>query len=142
MIPFNFERLDSRAIPPSKSRPSDAGWDLFALEDTVVHPGEFKYIPVGWKINVPLDKHLFALNTGSYTLSKECIIVLPGVIDAGYPGDIGPNAFNLGKRVWHVKRGDKVSQVLFIQLADMQVDPCFTMPATREAKEEWRGDLG
>ena len=50
-----FARLDDRAVLPTQGSAQAAGWDLYAIEDTVVPKGASVLIPTGWAAAIPKD---------------------------------------------------------------------------------------
>ena len=48
-----FARLDQRAILPTQGSAQAAGWDLYAIEDTLVPKGSTVLISTGWAAAIP-----------------------------------------------------------------------------------------
>ena len=48
-----FARLDERAVLPTQGSAQAAGWDLYAVEETVVPKGSTVLISTGWATAIP-----------------------------------------------------------------------------------------
>ena len=48
-----FARLDERAVLPTQGSVQAAGWDLYAIEETVVPKGKSVLISTGWAAAIP-----------------------------------------------------------------------------------------
>ena len=87
-IPIEF--CHPNAKMPAYAHPSDAGMDVYALEDITIAPGETKLIPIGIKVALPLGYELQVRPKSGRSLhSKLRIANTPGTIDAGYRDEIG-----------------------------------------------------
>ena len=69
---------------PSKKNQSDAGFDLFAVEDVVIYPGQSKKVPLNIKLKLP--QGTWASITGKSGLGAQGLLVHAGVIDQDYRG--------------------------------------------------------
>ena len=48
-----FARLDERAVLPTQGSAQAAGWDLYAIEETIVPKGKSVLISTGWAAAIP-----------------------------------------------------------------------------------------
>src|SRR5690625_6449072 len=87
-IRVGFKRLDESAIIPTKAHVSDSGFDLYALEDTIIEPGETKVIPTGIAVSLPAGYEA-QVRPRSGVTAKTKLRVQLGTIDNGYAGEIG-----------------------------------------------------
>ena len=115
------KKLHEDAIYPTQANEDDAGWDLYALEDTEL---EFA-VPVKVKtgIAVQMPKGWWANIKPRSGLGSKCIDVLGGVIDSGYTGELVVMLVNLnsarnsaGLPIYSIKKGDKIAQLVFTKL--------------------------
>lgn len=81
---MNFTKIDPRAITPSKNGIDDAGWDLFALEDIILRPGETKLVSTGLRIRMPFTGLVWPRSG----LGVKSVIVHAGCIDIPYRGEL------------------------------------------------------
>ena len=96
----------------SKGHPSDAGWDLYANEDSTILAGERGLIDTGIQLEIP---HGYAglIWPRSGMAVKNGIDVLAGVVDSGYTGVVKVCLYNSGKEDFEVNRHDRIAQILF-----------------------------
>jgi len=110
---LRVKKLDPEAIIPTKANRTDAGYDLYALEDIEVPAINHKLIKTGISIAIPVG-YVGLIWPRSGLAYKNGIDVFAGVIDAGYRGDVGVILYN--SRVndhYQVKKGDRIAQILF-----------------------------
>ncbi len=117
-----FRRLDDEAALPSARHPGDAGLDLRANVDVEVFPGERAMIPTGIAVAIP-DGHagLVLPRSGLASTHGLTLANAPGLIDAGYRGEVFVSAVNLD-RVEAVKigRGDRIAQLVVVRIPEVE----------------------
>jgi dUTP pyrophosphatase len=87
-IPIEFCHPDAKT--PAYAHPSDAGMDVYALEEITINPGETKLIPLGIKVAIPLGYELQVRpKSGRCLKTKLRVANAPGTIDAGYRDEVG-----------------------------------------------------
>ena len=110
-----IRRLDAAAILPTRAHPDDAGLDLYALEDSVVPPGEGRLLRTGVAFAIPLGHVGLVCDRSS--LARRGLKTAGGVIDAGYRGEVGVVVWNLSREPQPVKKGERAAQLLVIPIA-------------------------
>ncbi len=111
-----FRRLDPGAVLPEAQHPGDAGLDLRANADVEVLPGERAMIPTGLAVAIP-DGHAGLVLPRSGLASKHGLTLAnaPGLIDAGYRGEVVVAAMNLDRtESVKVARGDRIAQLVIV----------------------------
>ena len=99
--------------PPTQAHPDDAGLDLYASQDMVVHPGTFVDVPTNTWIDLPPTT--WGLLTGrSSTLRTHHLLVAQGVIDEGYTGELFFGCWNLGTEPVQVQVGTRLAQLIIV----------------------------
>lgn len=113
--------LITKGLDLKKAHEDDAAYDLEACErDTItLYPGAHGLIRTGIYAAVP-KKTVGLICSRSGLALKHGIFVLnaPGVIDAGYRGEIGVILFNGGVDPFVVRPGDRIAQLLIVPLAN------------------------
>ena len=110
MIKFN--KLDSKARVPFRANPTDAGADLYSVEDCMIQPLERKVISTGLRIKIP-EGYYGRIAPRSGLAVKQGVDVLAGVVDSGYIGEIKVVLLNTDKsNTFFVKEGDKIAQLI------------------------------
>lgn len=129
-----IQRLDADLPMPKYARPGDAGIDLYARVDAEVAPGARLLVPTGIAIALPagfvaltVPRSGFALKQGGTLLNS------PGVIDAGYRGEIGSIVHNTDSGTLHIKRGDRIAQMLIMRLPEVTLTEVESLPGTQRA---------
>lgn len=128
------QRLDAGLPMPKFARPGDAGLDLYARADAIVEPGGRALVPTGIAIALPagyvaltVPRSGFALKHGGTLLNS------PGVIDAGYRGEIGSIVHNTDAAPLQIRRGDRIAQMLILQLPAITLTEVEALPGTQRA---------
>ena len=86
-IPIEFCLPDAKM--PAYAHPTDAGMDVYALEDITIAPGETKLIPIGIKVALPYGYELQVRpKSGRCLKTKLRVANAPGTIDAGFRDEI------------------------------------------------------
>lgn len=94
-----IKRLHPDAVIPQYAHEGDSGFDLVAVEDVVVEPGETALIPTGIAVELPLGYELQVRPRSGITLRTKLRVQL-GTIDSNYRGEIGVIVDNAIKRSW------------------------------------------
>lgn len=88
VIPIEY--CHENAKMPAYAHLTDAGMDVFALEDITIAPGETKLVPIGIKVAIPYGYELQVRpKSGRCLKTKLRVANAPGTIDAGYRDEIG-----------------------------------------------------
>ncbi|MGH2788819.1 MAG: dUTP diphosphatase [Actinomycetota bacterium] len=132
---LEIKRLDPDLPLPDYARPGDAGLDLIAADDISLGPGERAAVPTGIAVAIP-DGHAGFVHARSGRALREGIALVnaPGLIDAGYRGEIKVIVVNLDRtEVVHIKRGDKIAQLVIQPVATVRLAPVEELPATERS---------
>jgi dUTP pyrophosphatase len=113
-------RLDPDLPLPSYSHAGDAGLDLLARHDGVVlAAGRRLLMPTGIAVAIPVGHAGFVLpRSGLASKHGVTVVNAPGLIDAGYRGEIKVVLLNTDPTTdYTIHRGDRIAQ-LVIQRVD------------------------
>jgi len=111
-----FERLDPAAELPAAQHPGDAGLDLRSTIDVEVGPGERAMVPTGVAVAIP-EGHAGLVLPRSGLASKRGLTLAnaPGLIDAGYRGEVTCAVVNLDRETpVRISRGDRIAQLVVV----------------------------
>lgn len=87
-IPIELCHPDAKI--PTYANDTDAGMDVYALEDITIHPGETKLIKTGLKVAIPVGYELQVRpKSGRALKTKMRVANSPGTIDSGYRDEVG-----------------------------------------------------
>lgn len=116
---MRIKKINSDAIIPTRTNPTDAGLDLYALGYDHIHNGGNTLLHTGIAIEIPPG--YFGLIKERSGMSLQGIAVLGGVIDSGYRGEIKVNLQwidpKMGKHeLYDIGKGDKIAQLLILPI--------------------------
>jgi dUTP pyrophosphatase len=124
-VDLPFTRLRPEGELPQAQHPGDAGLDLRAAEGVTVKPGERAMVPTGVAVAIP-DGHAGLVLPRSGLASKKGLTLAnaPGLIDAGYRGEVVCAVVNLDPHEpVEISAGDRIAQLVIVALPD--VSPAF-----------------
>jgi dUTP pyrophosphatase len=82
-------QLHESAIIPKYAHHSDAGLDLFSIDELEINPGESQLIHTGISIELPEKTEAQIRPRSGLALNhKITVLNAPGTIDEGYRGEI------------------------------------------------------
>ena len=113
-----FKRLDPEAELPKAQQPGDAGLDLHATADVRVAPGERAMVPTGLAVAIP-EGHAGLVLPRSGLASRHGLTLAnaPGLIDAGYRGEVICAVVNLDREEpVRLAKGERIAQLVIIAL--------------------------
>jgi dUTP pyrophosphatase len=136
-VQIDVKRLNPEARLPVRTHPGDAGADLFSVESLVIPPGERRDVGTGIAIAVPAGYGGFVQPRSGLAFKRGIMLVnSPGLIDAGYRGEVRVCVFNSGSEPFAVGVGERIAQ-LVIQRVE---EPAFV--EVSEMSETARGNGG
>lgn len=130
--------LDPGLPAPSYENPGDAGMDLRAREDVTLAPGARASVPTGISLALPAGYvGLVCPRSGLAWRAGVGVVNGPGVIDAGYRGEICVILVNHDPvETIALKRGDRIAQLLVMPIPAVRLVPVESLPGSH------RGDGG
>jgi dUTP pyrophosphatase len=120
-------RIDPELPLPRRAHPGDAGVDLVARTAIVLAPEEWAMVPTGIALAIP-EGHVGLVAPRSGLAARHGIGVVngPGVIDAGYRGEVNVLLINHGTEPFVIDRGERIAQLVVVP---------FVAPNLREVNE-------
>ena len=130
--PLRVQRLDPAAKLPVRAHDDDAGYDLHALEPARLRPGERATIRTGIAIELPPGHAGLVLpRSGLAARHGIAIVNAPGLIDAGYRGELKVLLLNTDRSAtFDVGAGDRVAQLVVVAVAAPSVVEADDLAAT------------
>jgi dUTP diphosphatase len=129
---LQFRRLRPEATLPTAQHPGDAGLDLCSAVDVVVEPGARVMIPTGVAVAIP-EGHAGLVLPRSGLASKQGLTMAnaPGLIDAGYRGEVICAAVNLDReQAVKILVGDRIAQLVVVELPGVEPTWVDDLPET------------
>lgn len=105
-----FRRLHPDAVLPAGGTKLAAGLDLVTPESVTFAPGERKAIPLGFALAIPDVLHGRIESRSG--LALKGLVVLTGVIDADYRGELMVIMQNFSDKKHEFAAGDRVAQLV------------------------------
>ena len=129
--------LDDGATAPTRAHATDAGLDLYSLQSAPILPGGRELINTGVHVSIP-QGYVGLICPRSGLAHKQGLTVLnaPGIIDAGYTGEIKVNLYNAGGDVYWAETGTRIAQLVIAPIPDAHLVQVDTLDTTE------RGDNG
>jgi dUTP pyrophosphatase len=122
-------RIDAELPLPSYARADDAGLDLQAGQDVTLAPGERALVPTGIAVAIPAGFAGFVLPRSGLALRHGLSLLnTPGLIDAGYRGEIKVLLVNHGQAPVTLQRGDRIAQLVVQRVERVVLTPVAELP--------------
>jgi deoxyuridine 5'-triphosphate nucleotidohydrolase len=131
MQKVNIKLIHSQAKLPTRMTAGSAGYDLYSVEDLEIPPSQCDHggfvqigralIPTGLILELKPGT-VGRVGARSGLSVKSNIETGAGWIDSDYRGELKVEIKNLSSRPYHVRRGDRIAQLVILSLADVQVE--------------------
>lgn len=140
-VNVKVKKLHPDAVIPKYAHEGDAGFDLVAVEDTVIEPGETKLVPLGLAFEIPQGYEIqirprSGLSLKTKLRQSNCV----GTIDAGYRGEVKAMFDNTDKDLYtgviKINKGDRIAQGVLNKVPQAQFIEVY------ELNESERGEGG
>lgn len=131
MPKLKFYKLNPEAKIPTRANNSDSGYDLYALEDKSLNPGDRILVKTGIAVALPAPVTVTGYDGANWLESvdlvfeaqvrpksglalKHGLTVLntPGTIDNGYRGEICVIVHNAGNLLYKIEKHKKIAQLV------------------------------
>ena len=122
MSELPIQRLRDDAVVPTQAYPGDAGLDLSACERVELPPGERAVVGTGLAVAVP-EGHAGYVQPRSGLAADHGITILnaPGLIDAGYRGELRVVLHNTDlKTPFVVEPGMRIAQLVVVPVPGVE----------------------
>ncbi|CAN5244868.1 dUTP diphosphatase [soil metagenome] len=126
------QRLDPAARLPSRAHDDNAGYDLCALQAVTLAPGARATIRTGIAIELPAGHAgLLVPRSGLAARHGIAIVNAPGLIDAGYRGELKVLLLNTDReQPFAIAAGDRIAQLVIVAVATPQIVEADALTAT------------
>lgn len=131
--------LSAQARLPARAHPDDAGADLHAAEALTIPVGERRDVGTGLALAIPAGLGGFVQARSGLAFRHGIMVTnSPGLIDAGYRGELRVSLFNSGSEDFAVAVGDRIAQ-LVVQRVEI---PEYVSVETLENTQRGSGGFG
>ena len=135
-VPVLIQRLDPELALPSYEHPGDAAMDLRARVSVTLAPGQRMLVPTGIAIALPAGFAAYVHPRSGLALRRGLGMVnAPGVIDAGYRGEIGVILINHDdQQSITLERGDRIAQLVVAPVAQAEFIEVSELPQSHRGE--------
>jgi dUTP pyrophosphatase len=136
MTELLIRRLHPDAQMPAGAYEGDAGLDLASVEEAVLGPGQRRTVATGLAVAIP-SGHAGFVQPRSGLASRHGITVVnaPGLIDAGYRGELKVVLLNTDRdEPFHIRPGDRIAQLVVLALPRLTVTEADELPPSERAE--------
>jgi dUTP pyrophosphatase len=121
--------VDATLPVPAYARPDDAGLDLYAAEPVTLAPGARALVPTGIALAIPPGFAGFVLPRSGLALRHGVTVLnTPGLVDAGYRGEVKVLLVNHGEAPVSLSRGERVAQLVVLRVERVALVPVAELP--------------
>jgi dUTP pyrophosphatase len=127
-----IQRLRDDAVVPVQAYAGDAGLDLAACDRVEIGPGERALVGTGLAVAIP-DGYAGFVQPRSGLAAEHGVTVLntPGLIDAGYRGEVRVILHNSDPATpFVVEPGMRIAQLVVVPLAEIEPIEVEELPAS------------
>jgi dUTP pyrophosphatase len=132
LIELPIRRLRAEAVVPGRAYEGDAGLDLAACERVELAPGERAVIGTGLAVAIP-NGHAGFVQPRSGLADRNGITIVnsPGLIDAGYRGELKVILLNTDRsQPFVVERGMRIAQLVVVPVPELDLIETEELPAS------------
>ena len=137
MVKILVKKFDKNIKLPIYKTSGSSGMDLMAFvkNKITIKPSKTAVVPTGISVAIPKNYEI-QIRPRSGLAAKKGISVLntPGTIDADYRGEIKIILINLSKKLFVVKSGDRIAQMILCPIAKGKLKEVKKLPRTIRGK--------
>ena len=115
IISVKVQKISDDAILPSYAHDTDAGADIYSIENYKIAPHSTIIVKTGLKVAIPSGYEIQIRPRSGLSLKTSLRIAnAPGTIDAEYRGEVGVIIENTGNLTATISKGDKIAQMVIM----------------------------
>ena len=125
LMELSFVNMSANVVTPTRATERSVGLDFYSPEDYIIPPHSQFLIPTQIKLQIPLGYYGRLASKSSLAVLHQ-LHVGAEVIDPDYTGEIMVLMINAAPRVYSIKKGDPIAQLILEKVS---------IPILREMKE-------
>ena len=125
LMELPFVKMSANVVTPTRATEGSVGLDFYSPADYIIPPHSQFLIPTQIKLQIPLGYYGRLASKSSLAVLHQ-LHVGAGVIDQDYTGEIMVLMINAAPRVYSIKKGDPIAQLILEKVS---------IPILREMKE-------
>lgn len=112
-VKVQIKKLSEDAVIPQYAHKTDAGADVYAIEDVTLKPHETQLIKTGISVAIPVGYEIQVRPRSGLSLKTGLRVAnAPGTIDSDYRGEICVIMTNTANLSQTINKGDKIAQLV------------------------------
>jgi dUTP pyrophosphatase len=131
---------------PSKAHITDAGWDVYSVDDITIEAGDRKVVETGLHINMTTSVENWECQirprSGHAAKLGLSIVNSPATCDFSYTGPVKVILLNTSKEVIKLPKGSKIAQLVFQKVPIVELKQVSEMFKERERGSNGFGSTG
>jgi len=134
-IKIYIKRIDKKLPLPEYQTENAAGMDIYSRIDVILEPLSYVVIPTGLAVELP-EGYEMQIRPRSGLAANHGIGILntPGTVDADYRGEIKVILYNIGKKPYYIKRGERIAQAVISKIIRTEIQEVETLKETTRDK--------
>jgi dUTP pyrophosphatase len=132
VIDLPIQRLRPEAVVPGRAYAGDAGLDLAACERVELPPGTRAVVGTGLAVAIP-EGHAGFVQPRSGLAARHGITIVntPGLVDAGYRGELRIILLNTDRdQTFVVEPGMRIAQLVVVPIVELDLQEVDELPAS------------
>ena len=125
LMELPFVKMSANVVTPTRATEGSVGLDFYSPAEYIIPPHSQFLIPTQIKLQIPLGYYGRLASKSSLAVLHQ-LHVGAGVIDQDYTGEIMVLMINAAPRVYSIKKGDPIVQLILEKVS---------IPILREMKE-------
>ncbi len=109
-VRMEIKLIHPKARHPSRTRRTDAGYDIYSVESIVLPPGRATIVHTGIALSAPPE--FYYTIEGRSSLWSKGIVPNRGIIDATYCDEVVVSLVNFTAEPYQVEEGHRIAQIL------------------------------
>lgn len=130
---MKVKKLEVEAKAPTRKHVTDAGMDVYALEDVIIPPHTIQVIRTGVTAEYPEGTVAFV-----WPKSRSDFLVGAGVIDNSYQGEIFVKVTNISDQDLKIEKHQGLAQIVIVPVLTPSIEEVDEI----HQEESNRGDTG
>ena len=112
-VKVQIKKLSEDAVIPQYAHKTDAGADVYAIEDVTLKPHETQLIKTGISVAIPVGYEIQVRPRSGLSLKTGLRVAnAPGTIDSDYRGEVCVIMTNTANLSQTINKGDKIAQLV------------------------------
>ena len=137
MVKILVQKFDKNIKLPTYKTSGSSGLDLAAhiKKKITINPGKIAMVSTGIAVAIPKNYEIqIRPRSGLAAKKGSSVLNTPGTIDADYRGAIKIILINLSKKLFVVKSGDRIAQMILCPVAKCKLKEVKILPRTIRGK--------